>query len=103
MRLNQIKGPAGEFTAHRVGETPVSRKTSDMKRIAANDSLRVAHPFARQHRHGNALRRERIDRSFDEELGAAVGVVALPYQREMHAFSIPCQLEPLAQGANTFK
>src|SRR5260221_7800329 len=103
VRLNQIEGPARELTAHRAGETPVSPQASHMKRIAANDSLPVTHPFARQQRHGHALRPECIDRSLDETLGTPVGVVALPHQREMHAFSIPCQLEPLAQSANALE
>src|SRR5262249_22936011 len=84
VRLDQVEAAAPELGAHRPRETPVSPDATDMERVAADHATGVPYPLAREQGDRDALRVERVDRPLDETLGAAVRVVALPHQRELH-------------------
>ena len=87
VRLHQVEMRVRDRAADRAREAPVAPQAADVERI---DDVRLEQlqlglrPFARVERDGDVALEQRLQRAFDEALGAAEGRVALADDRDAH-------------------
>ncbi len=90
VRLHQVEAASLPGLARGARERRVAPGITDVEGVDGEETPRApAVGLARDQRQFRARALERRQRAFDEALGPAVGVVALPDQRQAHSVSAP--------------